>query len=83
MIRLVLSVFHNVDINIFNGTTAVPSIKPFCIFANRSLRALKSTISTSFGMSFSKAETPWELGYALAEGVPDNCWRICWDKSEY
>ena len=25
----------------------------------------------------------WDLGYALPEGVPDNCWKICCDRSEY
>ena len=25
----------------------------------------------------------WDLGYALPDGVPDNCWRVCWERSEY
>ena len=25
----------------------------------------------------------WELGYALPDGVPDNCWRVCWERSVY
>ena len=25
----------------------------------------------------------YELGYALPDGVPDNCWKVCWDRSVY
>ena len=25
----------------------------------------------------------WQLGYALPDGVPDNCWRVGWGRSVY
>ena len=46
-------------------------------------------VGTEFKFSFTgrgkgdDEKALWELGYALANGVPDNCWRVCWERSEY
>ena len=49
----------------------------------------ETLVGTEFQFSFTgrgrgNDETAlWELGYALPENVPDNCWRICWERSAY
>ena len=49
----------------------------------------KTIVGTEFKFSFTghgkgDDETAlWELGYALPAGVPDNCWRVTWNRSEY
>lgn len=25
----------------------------------------------------------WQLGHVLPETVPDNCWRVCWERSYF